>query len=118
MFWRTETTLFTLHSRGYPGELIAVGDHRHPLGVIPPFWALWRGLWLTALVMAGIMAAAMFFHPAAASAVWLALIALTVWEGSSIERLEWRLRGWREVGVAEARTEEGAEELYLKGEVS
>jgi hypothetical protein len=113
-----ETEIFTIHSRGRAGELIAVGDHRHPLGIVPPFWALWRGLWMTAAVMAAIMGLATVFHPLAAGSVWVALIAITVFEGSALERLEWRLRGWREVGVVEARTEEGAEELYLKGETS
>ncbi|MDT8343791.1 MAG: hypothetical protein RQ752_05110 [Thermohalobaculum sp.] len=112
------TELFTLHSRGRPDELIAVGDHRHPLGVIPPFWALWRGLWLTAACMAALMGAAVLLHPAAAGTIWGALIAVTVFEGSALERLEWRIRGWREVGLVEARSEEGAEELYLRGEVS
>ena len=110
------TALFTIHTRGRPGELIAVGDHRHPLGVVPPFWALWRGLWMTALGMVAVMGLALWLHPAAAGPVWVALAAITVFEGSSLERLEWRLRGWREVGLVEARTEEGAEELYLRGE--
>jgi len=112
------TSLYTIHSRGRADELIAVGDHRHPLGVIPPFWALWRGLWLAAILMLAVMAAAVLLHPAAAGTVWGALIAVTVFEGSTLERLEWRIRGWRELGVVEARTEEGAEELYLRGEAS
>jgi len=110
--------LYTIHSRGRADEVIAVGDHRHPLGVVPPFWALWRGLWITASLMALAMIAAVTLHPLAAGPVWGALIAITVFEGSVLERLEWRIRGWREVGVVEARTEEGAEELFLRGEAS
>ena len=113
-----EARLHTLFSRGRANEIRAVHDGRRPLGVLPPVWAIWNGLWLTLVVMLGLIALVWWLHPDMARAVWVALILLSVLEGGAIERLELRIRGWREVGVVEARSAEGAEELYLRGEAA
>ena len=111
-----ETTIHTVHAHPRGGEtLMVVGDATHPLGILPPVWALWRGLWLNASVQLAILVAVAAFLPAASGAVWLGLVALVLLEGPTLERLEWRLRGWREVGWVDAATEEGAEEAYLTG---
>ncbi|MEM6546685.1 MAG: hypothetical protein AAF713_02960 [Pseudomonadota bacterium] len=113
-----ETQLFTVHSRGKPDEFLAIGDGRRPLGILPPVWAIWRGLWITALAMVALLVATAALHTALTGTVWVGLIAITVFDGATLERLERRLRGWREVALVEARTEEGAEELYLTGQTA
>ena len=110
-----ETVLYTLHSRGRANELRAVGDGKQKLGVLPPVWAAWRGLWITLAAMLLLLAAASVFYPPLVAYLWLGLATLAVLEGAAIERLELRLRGWREVGLVEARTPEGAEELFITG---
>ncbi|MEO0820250.1 MAG: hypothetical protein AAF074_07455 [Pseudomonadota bacterium] len=110
-----ETHLYTIHSRAGREHLRAVGDGTHPLSVLPPLWAIWRGLWIVFVLEIAVMALTAWYLPLAGGTVWLALIALTYLEGGSIERAELRLRGWRPVALAEARSEEGAEEAYLTG---
>ena len=105
--------LYTIHARGQ--GLRVVGDAAGPLAAIPPLWALWQGLWITLIVMIAVLAGVAALKPAAGGAVWLGLIALVWTEGATLTRIELRLRGWREVGVAQADSEEGAEELYLTG---
>jgi hypothetical protein len=112
----TETTLYTIHAReGGGDELRVVGDARHPLGVVPPVWALWRGLWITLGIELVVLLALLFLAQPFFGTVYLGFVLLTVLEGSTLERAELRLRGWREVGVTEARSEEGAEEDYREG---
>ena len=108
--------LYTVQSRGRPNELHVVGEGRRWLGLVPPFWALWNGLWIMLAVTLALLAGAFVFWPALFGALWLALAVLSVLEGAEIERLDYRLRGWREVGVVEARSPEGAEELFLTGQ--
>jgi len=95
--------------------MVAVGDRTYPLGIVPPFWAIWRGLWMTFAVMAGLIVAAAFLHPLILGTLWFGIAVIVMLDGATLERIELRLRGWREVGVVEAATEEGAEELYLTG---
>ena len=113
-----ETAIYTILSRGRPNELCAVGDGKHKLGILPPVWALWRGLWITFVLMVALLAATAALHPLMVSWTWLGLAMLSILEGSAAERLELRLRGWREVGVVEARSPEGAEELFLTGQAA
>ncbi len=113
-----ETAFYTIHSRGRANELHAVGDVRHKLGILPPVWALWRGLWITLAGMLVLLGATAMVQPFLVSWMWLGLATLAILEGSAIERLELRLRGWREVGLVEARTPEGAEELFLTGRMA
>ena len=105
--------LYTIHARGR--RLRVVGE-AGPLAAIPPLWAVWEGLWLTALLMLGAIAAVATLAPLAGGALWLALIALAWAEGASLARAELALCGWREAGVALAESPEGAEELYLTGQ--
>ncbi|MEM9765530.1 MAG: hypothetical protein AAF968_24030 [Pseudomonadota bacterium] len=111
-----ETVLYTIHARdGFDEKLRIVGDGRHPLGVIPPLWALWRGCWIVLVTEIALLALVAVTVPLAFGTVYVGLLFLTILEGSTLERLELRLRGWREVAVTEARTEEGAEEDYRAG---
>lgn len=88
--------------------------------IVPPVWAIWHGLWITlgAIVAVGVGAAmlAVFINPIAASPINLGLGLVLAFEGGAIARWELGLRGWREAGVVEAVTEEGAEELFLSGQ--
>ena len=52
------------------------------------------------------------YSPLAVSPVMYGLGLILAFEGAAVRRAEYRLRGWREVNVVEARSEEGAEELY------
>ncbi|MEO1469709.1 MAG: hypothetical protein AAFV86_11660 [Pseudomonadota bacterium] len=111
-----ETTLYTIHTLGgREDRLRIIGDARHALAILPPVWAVWRGLWITAILMVAAIIAAAVFAPLATSTVYVAILILVFLEGSTIERAELRLRGWEEVGIAEARSEEGAEEQYRQG---
>ena len=107
--------LYTVHSRGRPNELHVIGEARRWLGLVPPVWALWNGLWITLAAMLALLAATFVFWPAFFGPLWLGLVVLCLLEGAEIERLEYRLRGWREVGAVEARSPAGAEELFLTG---
>ncbi|MEM8760043.1 MAG: hypothetical protein AAGE83_06945 [Pseudomonadota bacterium] len=111
-----ETVLYTIHARDWLDEkLRIVGDGRHPLGVIPPLWALWRGCWIVLLLEIALLALVATTVPLAFGTVYVGLLFLTLLEGSTLERTELRLRGWREIAVTEARSEEGAEEDYRAG---
>ncbi|MGF1551600.1 MAG: hypothetical protein ACFBWO_03745 [Paracoccaceae bacterium] len=111
-----ETTLYTIHAhKDGRDHLRLVGDGKHPLGAIPPLWAIWRGLWITAGVEAVVLLALLILAPAILGTVYFGLVALTMLEGSTIERTELWARGWREVGLTEARSEEGAEDTYRQG---
>ena len=54
----------------------------------------------------------------AALVVFYGLAVIAGFEGGAVRRAELRLRRWREAGVVEARSPEGAEELYLRGEAA
>ncbi|MEM7527079.1 MAG: hypothetical protein AAF416_05305 [Pseudomonadota bacterium] len=112
-----ETELYTIHSRsdGLSSDVRVVGDGRHPLSVIPPLWAVWRGLWIVLLLQAAVLVLVLFTVPIAFGTAFVGLVVLTLLEGPTFERVELRLRGWREIAVAEARSEEGAEEAYRTG---
>ena len=113
-----ETVFYTVHSRGRPNEVLVVADRKHKLGVLPPVWALWRGLWIAFVAIVALLAAALLFQPLIFSTLWLGLAVLATLEGAAVERLELRLRGWREVGLVEARSDEGAEELFMTGRMA
>ena len=55
------------------------------------------------------------YSPLAVSPVLYGLGLILAFEGGPVRRAELRLRGWREVSVVEARSEEGAEELWMAG---
>jgi hypothetical protein len=112
----SETTLYTIHTRAdREDDLRIVADASHPLGVVPPVFAIWRGLWISAGAMVLVLVLLALLAPAFLGTVYLGLVLVTVMEGSALERAELRLRGWEEVALAEARSEEGAEEDYRQG---
>lgn len=112
-----ETQLYTLHTHPKHAETRVVGEGSW-LAVIPPLWAAWEGYWLTALAMVAAMILALVLHPLGMPFVYAALAYIAYGDGGTLGRLELRLRGWREVGAVEARSPEGAEELYQKGEAA
>ena len=109
-----EMRIYTIHGRRRGSALRVVGE-AGPLAVVPPLWAVWEGLWLTALAMIAALVAVAALHPLGLGIVWIGLAGLAFGDGDSLARAELRLRGWRELGVAQAASEEGAEELYLAG---
>jgi hypothetical protein len=113
-----QTRLYTLHHK--PGEDIrAVADRFDWLAaILPPLWAVWHGLWLTLAGQAALVAAAAAWSPLAALPAYFGIAAILAFEGGALHRTELRLRRWREAGVVEARSPEGAEELFLRGEAA
>jgi hypothetical protein len=107
--------VYTLHEK--PGhDLRAVADGFSPLAlVLPPVWALRHGLWLTLLGLAAALGLAAWWSLFAISPVFYGIALILAYEGGAVERTELHLRGWRECGLVEARTPEGAEELFLSG---
>ncbi|MGF1501455.1 MAG: hypothetical protein ACFBSD_06535 [Paracoccaceae bacterium] len=112
-----ETQIYTLHSRGDPNDIEAVGEASWLAGV-PPLWALANGLWVSLVVMTAVLVFVAANKPFGFGLTYLGLAAICLMEGGALTRAEMRLRGWRQVGVVEARTPEGAIELYLKGEAA
>jgi hypothetical protein len=113
-----ETRLYTVHRKG-GDDIRAVADRFDWLAVAaPPLWAAWHGLWIT-LAGQGLLAGlAALWSPFAVIPVLAGLAAILGFEGGAVRRAELRLRGWREAGVVEARSPEGAEELFLRGEAT
>ena len=110
-----ETRLWTIHSKEGQEERL-IGDGFSILALlVPPIWAIWHGAWLIlgAILMLAAVAAAI--NPLAASPVMYGLGLLLALDGAEARRLELKLRGWAEVKTVEARTEAGAEELWLMG---
>ena len=113
-----ETHLYSVHRKGERG-LRVVADRFSILALLfLPGWLIWERLWLTALGLVLLLAAAALVTPLAVSPVLYGAGAIAAFEGASLIRAELRLRGWREVATVEARTEEGAEELYLTGQAA
>ena len=111
-----EARLYTVHRKGAQG-LTCIGDGFSLFALIlPPVWAIWHGLWLTLIAMIAILALAGFYSPFAVSPVLYGLGLILALEGAAIRRAEHRMWGWREVTVVEARSEEGAEELWMAGQ--
>ncbi len=107
--------LYTVHEKGR--ELRVVSDGFDPFALLlPPVWAIWHGAWATLAAYAVLAAAAFAWAPVAALVVEFGIALILAFEGASVRRAELGLRRWRRVGVVEARSAAGAEELYLKGE--
>lgn len=83
-----------------------------------PLWLLWSGLWVMAALMFVLVMLVGVVAPDAALPVFWGLALIFALEGAVFTRAELRLRGWREVGVVEARSAAGAEELFLTGRVA
>ncbi|MFK7942173.1 MAG: DUF2628 domain-containing protein [Paracoccaceae bacterium] len=115
-----ETRLWTVHRKGKgtsADRLDFIGDGFSIFALaLPPIWAIWNGAWLTLVAIFVLAGAAAAYHPLAASPMMYGIGFILALEGSEIRRWERRLFGWREVSVVEARTIEGAEELWLTGQ--
>ena len=113
-----ETHLYTVHRKGERG-LRVVADRFSILALLVlPVWLVWERLWLTGLALALLLAVVALIAPAVVTPVLYGAGAISAFEGASLIRAELRLRRWREVAVVEARTEAGAEELYLTGKAA
>ncbi len=113
-----ETRLYTVHHKG-SGDIRVIADRFDWLAFLaPPLWAVWHGLWITLVVQVLLVALAALWAPSAALVVFYGLAVIAGFEGGAVRRAELRLRRWREAGVVEARSPEGAEELYLRGEAA
>lgn len=113
-----ETYLYTVHRKGERGMRV-VGDRFSFLALLfLPGWLIWEGLSITLLALLALLAGVALVTPLAVSPVLYGAAAACAFEGASVIRAELRLRGWREVAVVEARTAEGAEELYLTGQAA
>ena len=113
-----QTRLYTVHHTG-SGEIRAITDRFDWFALaLPPLWAVWHGLWITLAVQVLLVALAALWSPLAVPVVVFGLAAILGFEGGAVRRAELGLRRWREAGVVEARSPEGAEELYLRGEAA
>ena len=110
--------IYTLHSR--PGQdLMAIADKFDLFALILPLiWALWHRLWVVTGAMVLLLIVVAIVSPLAASPIMYGLALIFALEGGAIRRFERRLWGWQEVGVVQAASEEGAEELYLNGQAA
>ncbi len=85
--------------------------------IAPPVWALWHGLWVTFLLLLAIGVVNLVLLPEAVGFVaGLAVRLICAFEAGQIRRLEYALRGWRERGLVEAASRDGAEELWIRGQ--
>jgi len=113
-----KTRLYTVHHKG-SGDVRVIADRFDWLAfLLPPLWAVWHGLWVTLAVQALLVALAAQWSPLAMAPVFSGIAAIAGFEGGAVRRVELRLRRWREAGVVEARSPEGAEELFLRGEAA
>ncbi len=113
-----ETRLYTVHHKG-SGNIRVIADRFDWFALaLAPLWAVWHGLWITLAVQVLLVALAALWAPSAALVVFYGLAVIAGFEGGAVRRAELRLRRWREAGVVEARSPEGAEELYLRGEAA
>lgn len=107
--------LYTIHRKGERG-LCVVADRFDWLALLlAPVWVVWHGLWIAGLVVVAVLGAAAAVTPWAVLPAYVGVAFLLAFEGGSVTRAELRLRRWREAGAVEARSEAGAEELYLTG---
>ena len=107
--------LYTLHERRGRIEAICDGFDLSAF-LLPPIWALWRGAWATFLVQVALIAGASLWGAPGLAVMGFGIALVLGFEGAAVRRAELRLRGWRRVGLAEARSAAGAEELWLTGE--
>ena len=111
-----ETRLYTVHHKGF-GDIRVVADRFDGFALaLPPLWAVWHGLWITLAVQVLLVALAALWSPLAVAPAFAGLALILSFEGAAVRRAELRLRRWREAGVVEAGSPEGAEELFFRGE--
>ena len=110
-----ELSVYTVHHKaGRELEVISDGFDIFAL-IAPLIWAIWHGLWVMMIALAGTMALAWLYSPLAPMLVMYAVGFLFAFESGAIRRLELRIKGWREHGVVQAASPEGAEEQFLNG---
>lgn len=87
--------------------------------LLPPLWALWHRLWWVALALTGLMVAvqggAMAFD-LDERAVDVLGLALTFWvgcEANDLRRWSIRRRGWQDLGLVDARSQDEAERRFF-----
>ncbi len=113
-----ETHLYTVHRKG-ERHMRVVADCFSLLALLfLPGWLVWQRLWIAMLALVVLLVALALIAPLAAWPALSGAAAICAFEGASIIRAELRLRGWREAAVVEARTPDGAEELYLTGQAA
>ena len=65
-----------------------------------------------------VLLAVALISPLGVSPAMYGIALILAFEGGEVRRLEHRFFGWQEVGVVQAASEEGAEELFLGGQVT
>ena len=113
-----QTRLYTVHHKGGDDTRTVADRFDWLAAILPPLWAVWHGLWITLAVQAVLIGLAALWSPLAMLPVYSGIVAICGFEGGAVHRAELRLRRWREAGVVEARSPEGAEELFLRGEAA
>jgi hypothetical protein len=100
-------------------DAVLVRDGFHLFGFLtPPIWLLWHRLWIEAIVafaMAMVLAAVGEVAGIGLAGTLLSLL-VSVYvgiEGAALRLAALRRRGWREWGVVEADSFDGAEARYL-----
>jgi hypothetical protein len=87
--------------------------------VLAPVWALWHRLWWVALALAGLAVAlqggalALDLDARAADALGLALAFWIGCEANDLRRWTMRRRGWQDLGLVVARTQDEAERRFF-----
>ena len=109
-----EMRLYTVHTKRRRVEVISDGFSLFAL-IAPLIWLIWHGAWVTVVVFGAILFMAQEADPFAASVIWTGVALILAFDGAEIRRIELRLWGWEEASVVEARSPEGAEELFLTG---
>ena len=113
-----ELVLYTVHHKpGHDLEVVSDGFDIFAL-IAPLIWAVWHGVWVMLAALAGTMALAWLYSPFAPMLVMYAVAFLFAFESGAVRRLELRLKGWRERGVVQAASPEGAEEQFLNGQAA
>jgi len=109
--------IYTVHHR--PGrELEVIADAFSLLALlVPVVWAIWHRAWVTLGVVIVFPALVGLADPGAAAPVFWGIAVLLALEGGAVRRAELSLWSWQEVGCVLAATEEGAEELFVSGQV-
>jgi hypothetical protein len=100
-------------------DAVLVRDGFHFFGFLtPPIWLLWHRLWIEAIVAFAVAMALAAIGEVAGLGLAGTLLSLLVSvysgiEGAALRLAALRRRGWREWGVVEADSFDGAEARYL-----
>ena len=86
--------------------------------ILPIVWAIWHRLWGTLCAIILILLVVALISPLGVSPAMYGIALILAFEGGEVRRLERTFFGWQQVGLVQAGSEEGAEELYLNGQVT